>query len=638
MVNAMYEELFRSNFSNEKSKKIAIYGTGVIANEITLTCKDFNIVGLIDRQLIGADINGIRIYDIKDLGKLGAEQLIIAAQPQNLNTIYFRIKNIVDLLEIKVFDVWGNVLPDPQWSVKSNFQGINCTEDDFEQLKDEIRKHDIVSFDIFDTLLMRLVYEPHDIFDLVEIQAKKSNIYSGQFKEERIRAEISLISTIPTLEEIYTEIRNFTHLDKETIDKLMNLEIEIERKLLIPRKKVVELFQYAKELGKKLYIITDMYLPTVLLKDILESNGIEGYIKIFNSCDYHKPKVNGLYKEFANEVLNSPTNQGKKCLHIGDYELADGECPKIEGIDSHIIEKGVSIFEKSQFGELRQYMSGINERLLVGMWIGKILNNPFCIRENKIVIDDKNSLTWAGVGTLLSVLVEWLRVQKENSKKKVLLSSRDGWLIKKILENDDDFSYFYTSRLALKKCYSDKKTFEFYKNYLEVSGIKKSEEYLFFDLVSSGSCLLYLSELFGLKLKGTFLCRYDTNNPKRQKLDILSMLEENENSNFRKYYLFFEMLLTSMEPSLVSFTDIGEPVFEEELRTQEEIELVFDLQKTLIDHYKIYGQYSSADIVNMELLDGLLDVYNEAITIHSFKEKSLFCIYDSYGVGRISLY
>ncbi len=634
----MYEEIFRNNFTSKNKKRIALYGTGVIANEITLTCFDYNIIGLIDRQMIGSVLNGTRIYDIYDLEKLDVEELIIAAQPQNISIIYYRIKNIVDSLEIKVFDIYGNELPNLEWKKKEYYSGTHCTEEDYKQLKKEIREHDIISFDIFDTLLMRLVFEPHDIFELVEIQAKKRKIYFGNFKEERIQAEVSLISKIPTLHELYAEFQRTTNLDENTIEELKNLEIEVEKKLLIPRKRVVELFLYARDMGKDVYIVTDMYMSTEFLEEILRCNGIDGFVKIFNSCDYHKPKVNGLYKVFLDEVLHREESRKERVLHIGDYYLADGESPRREGIDSWIIEKSSSLFEKSQFGELRQYMNGINERLIVGMWIGKIFNSPFCISDNKIVVDDVHDLAWAGVGTVFSTFVEWLRCQKTKFNEKVILSARDGWLIKKILENDDDYLYFYTSRLALKKCYAEKELFKNYERYIKKCKVSSSEEYLFFDLVSSGSCLLYLSDLFGLQLKGIFLCQYDKENPERKHLNIISMFDENGESNFRKYYLFFEMLLTATESSLSSFSNDGEPFFEEELRTQEEIELVLDLQQTLMEHHNIYGMFASDAFVNMDLLDGLLNIYNEELTEHVFKEKPLFCIYDSYGVGRISLY
>ena len=58
------------------------------------------------------------------------------------------------------------------------------------KLIDIVKEYDIVSFDIFDTLIKRDVYKEYDVFDLVE---KKYNSTYGDnilnFKDIRIEAE-----------------------------------------------------------------------------------------------------------------------------------------------------------------------------------------------------------------------------------------------------------------------------------------------------------------------------------------------------------------------------------------------------------------------------------------------------------------
>ena len=51
-------------------------------------------------------------------------------------------------------------------------------------LKENIDKHAVISFDGFDTLLIRKVAEPHDVFRLVE-----QNLNQVGFARERIEAE-----------------------------------------------------------------------------------------------------------------------------------------------------------------------------------------------------------------------------------------------------------------------------------------------------------------------------------------------------------------------------------------------------------------------------------------------------------------
>ena len=61
------------------------------------------------------------------------------------------------------------------------------TEKNAAQLKSEIRKYDIVSFDIFDTTIIRMVDDPIKIFSLMEEYAKEVGVTS--FCMKRIAAQ-----------------------------------------------------------------------------------------------------------------------------------------------------------------------------------------------------------------------------------------------------------------------------------------------------------------------------------------------------------------------------------------------------------------------------------------------------------------
>ena len=69
----------------------------------------------------------------------------------------------------------------------------------------EIEKHDIISFDIFDTLVMRKVYYNKDVFRLMALQLDP--VWGIDFFSVRTEAEQVLSrETYPYIEEIYDYI------------------------------------------------------------------------------------------------------------------------------------------------------------------------------------------------------------------------------------------------------------------------------------------------------------------------------------------------------------------------------------------------------------------------------------------------
>ena len=93
-----------------------------------------------------------------------------------------------------------------------------------------MEKYDIISFDIFDTLLTRKAFEPEDVLRLL----------GEEISGDRINVAKELMSSNPTLDEIYKEIGVRNNLDENSIKELKQKEIEIELKVLSAR--VISLF------------------------------------------------------------------------------------------------------------------------------------------------------------------------------------------------------------------------------------------------------------------------------------------------------------------------------------------------------------------------------------------------------------
>ena len=234
-------------------------------------------------------------------------------------------------------------------------------------LIEEVEKHDIISFDIFDTLVMRNVYYNKDVFRLM---AQKLDPEWGiDFFSVRTEAEQVLSQeTYPYIEEIYAYIsRKYPCLQGHE-EELIAQEIDLETQLILPRKDVVAVFDLAKKLQKQVYIVSDMYMHHDTLAAILEKNGITGYKKLLVSSEYNSSKPQHLFEHYLKEVPEG------SCLHIGDSWACDILPSGKLGIDSFRLKMSTEIYE---YQENIIPPQDLQERTRVAEYVAANYNSPF---------------------------------------------------------------------------------------------------------------------------------------------------------------------------------------------------------------------------------------------------------------------
>ena len=148
-------------------------------------------------------------------------------------------------------------------------------------LKKYIIKHfDTISFDILDTLIERDVNIRSDIFYKVGLKILGKN-EAETFRKDRIEAEEkarkSKLGGEVTLKEIYLLLPSKYY---NKLDVLLRTEIETDISLCHAKENIVSLL---KELNgsKKIFLISDMYLPKEVIKKMLDNCNIHGYNNIY---------------------------------------------------------------------------------------------------------------------------------------------------------------------------------------------------------------------------------------------------------------------------------------------------------------------------------------------------------------------
>ena len=516
------------------------------------------------------------------------------------------------------------------------------------ELETIIDGYDNISFDIWDTLITRKIMEPDDVFALVEEQAGTVGIPAEGFTKIRRNAVFSVSRANPNLDEIYEVVKENMGLSHEHCEKLKNLEIETEQSLVVPRNEMVDMVRYAKSQGKKVSLITDMYLSGTIMSRLLDHAGITQYDELFVSCDYRSLKQEGLFQIYKNAM------PGDNYLHIGDNMLSDVESAVKNGIMAVHISKGSSMLEKTAMGEELK-LSSLTDRLLAGELIAGVFNNPF----NGVMSDGRCNIDNMAVGVrvfiaplVLSFMNWFVGKIKEGGYNKVLLAARDGYLIDRLYSIYRNVTpdlppsiYFLASRQAStlaglraerdiewlsrveyngtprdllvyrfgldsqeilpyskfkymsitdyvmaheeKIFKSAQKVRTGYLKYMEECGLRKGDRCAFFDFVSSGTSQYYLQSLLSLDLTGLYFCHSVTQDEKKS-LNIEGFYVndgvEHPDTYFYKNYKFLETIMTAPFPSLAGFTESGKALYATEERSSEQIQYIEQMQEVIINY------------------------------------------------------
>ncbi len=189
--------------------------------------------------------------------------------------------------------------------------------------------HDVVSFDIFDTLVLRRCDQPADVFDAVGQKLGRDDFRRIRTEAEKTARQIAMRER-GTLEVSIRDI--YGVLEKEygiPAEEGIDTEFQTELEYCFANPELLDVFQSLRQKGRTVVIVSDMYLPHGMMERLLEHVGYTGYEKLYVSCDYGRSKGDGsLFRLVQSEY------RGRNIVHIGDNERSDVENARRCGIDS----------------------------------------------------------------------------------------------------------------------------------------------------------------------------------------------------------------------------------------------------------------------------------------------------------------
>jgi len=213
-------------------------------------------------------------------------------------------------------------------------------------------RFDVISFDLFDTLLVRRIHDP----DLIKAPVAESIAESAAFpwtarRILRFRNGIEALHrrraghSGPDCEASYPAVmmdllrRVFPDHSPDQhardLARITEFELSLEAAVLVPRRGLPELLARLRQAGKKILVISDMYLPASHLSRLLERLGLADRIdRVFSSADTLRAKASGAAWPLIRAEMAISSD---RWLHVGDNPISDGVRPAEAGLHAVVL-------------------------------------------------------------------------------------------------------------------------------------------------------------------------------------------------------------------------------------------------------------------------------------------------------------
>ena len=314
---------------------------------------------------------------------------------------------------------------------------------------------EIVSFDVFDTLVCRSVMEPVDVFHLIaQAIALSDDITVSQSfvdhfvkcrrgTEQLLRYKLDKMRGAADVEEmqildVYTEMLHQAGENLENADRLVALEQAMELRCLKVRKAGYVLFQQALAAGKTIIIISDFIHPGSFVEQVLSQCGYAGWSRLYVSSDVGLKKHSGRLFEHVLDDLGD-VDKDRMC-HFGDNPQGDIKMAQVHGVPAYHLPSGPSLVKQLIKRDALNHNAIANSlvtRAIYSHYANRYLYAGQGTADNHRLelILTREEFGYLTIGPLMYAFSRWLLQEAEReSIEQIILFARDSILPFEILK------------------------------------------------------------------------------------------------------------------------------------------------------------------------------------------------------------
>ncbi len=304
---------------------------------------------------------------------------------------------------------------------------------DIASLEQQVSEVDAISFDFFDTLFVRTVLDPEDVFDIVGLHFDIPDFRNLRraAQSEAFRRMHQAGKNEITLAGIYD---CFTELPVSPTT-VMNFEYQTELEVGHPNLEMLDIFFTCLKSGKPVVLTSDMYLPEKFFIEAFERHGIP-VVPMFISADCDATKRDR--GELFDIVVARLKLKHGSVLHIGDNAHSDIKQGMLKGLQTyHYTEHRRPLTFKTAISVETSLARGLLRK-----------------HTNKVALSSFKELGFLYGGPAAVGFLEWISRQAREDKIDVILFlSRDGYILDQIarIKHAPElprYEYFLGSRVA----------------------------------------------------------------------------------------------------------------------------------------------------------------------------------------------
>lgn len=328
-------------------------------------------------------------------------------------------------------------------------------------IKDKMRRHEVISFDIFDTLIERPFRQANDIFDAIEPDARRiMGIADLAFREQREKARGLVADGAHgeeiTLNERYKAMVQNLALPANKADELQALEERAELHYCRPRRFGREMYELAIALGKKIILVSDTYFDKAFIERLLEKNGFVNDHVLYVSSETGVLKATGRMFEHISQELGI---KGSQVLHFGDNPDADVKPAEAFGWTAWYTPRCAELFDKeSRLAALPKVKrGGLSGSIMQALVANKLFWRPENLAQPSHAGSNPEDFGYAIAGPMFFGFAKWVAESAlKDGVETLYFLSRDGDIVKRCYDaisvnydNAPQAVYLKASRRAL---------------------------------------------------------------------------------------------------------------------------------------------------------------------------------------------
>lgn len=213
-----------------------------------------------------------------------------------------------------------------------------------EAIRSKIANVDLVSVDVFDTLLLRTtkpeIQRFWEMSERFRMTVDRADLVREDFFIARLEAVRAAYGNVPRtrqsrevmINEIYRLMLAQLEIPTTQSDAFLEEEIAYEVSQLTANRMLAEILKEASLQGVSIIYASDMYLPAAIIDRLLAAAGVDvPFTAGYSSADISLSKRSG---ELFDWIIERQRVRPDRCLHLGDHPQGDAARPRERGWQS----------------------------------------------------------------------------------------------------------------------------------------------------------------------------------------------------------------------------------------------------------------------------------------------------------------